>query len=125
MVKYLLLLVLIFIGTAGQILLKTTANQLVPTLPEINSFGTLMQTIFIFLKNYKILSVILLYAAGFFLWFLTLTKFELNYAFPLMIAAVYGLVLFFSWMFLKESVTTLKILGILIIAVGIILIAKS
>lgn len=125
MVKYLLLLIIIIVGTAGQILLKLTNNQLVQQLPEINSLKNLAQTVFIFLKSYKILSIILLYAAGFFLWFLALAKFELSYAFPLTTAAVLGLVFLFAWIFLKEDVTILRALGTLIIAIGIILVAKS
>lgn len=124
MEKYLLLLLIVAIGTAGQIILKLTTNQLVPTLPEINSWGSLLQTIFIFLKSYKILSLVLLYAVGFFLWFLALTKFELSYAFPIT-AVTYALILIFSWLFLKESITALRVAGVLTIILGIILVAKS
>lgn len=123
--KYFLLLVIVIVGTAGQILLKLTNNQLAPQLPEINSFKSLLQAIFIFLKNYKILSIVLLYATGFFLWFLALAKFELSYAFPLTTATIFGLVLLFAWIFLKEDITTLRVVGTLAIAVGIILVAKS
>jgi len=125
MEKYLLLIALIIVGVFGQILLKMTAAQLVPQLPEINSVGTLLQAIFIFLKSYKILSLILIYATGFFLWFLCLTKFQLSYAFPLMTATIYMLILFFSWVFLKEPLTAMRIAGALFIAAGILFIAKS
>ncbi len=125
MEKYLLLVALICVGTAGQILLKLTTNQLMPQLPEINSLGSLLQVFFIFLKNYKILLLVLLYAAGFFLWFLALTKFEISYSFPIVLASVYVLILLFSWIFLKENITALRLAGILSIALGIVLITKS
>jgi len=51
MEKYLLLIVAILLGTTGQILLKMGVNQSMPQLPEIHSLGTLLQTIFIFLKK--------------------------------------------------------------------------
>lgn len=124
MEKYLLLLMVVIIGTLGQILLKITANQLTPQLPEIQSFGTLLQAIFIFLKNYKILLLVLLYGLGFFIWFLALTKFELSHAFPL-ISIIYVLVLAVSWIFLKEQISALGILGSLFIMLGIFFVAKS
>ena len=122
MEKYLLLLIMALIGTFGQIVLKTEVNQLLPLLPKIDSLGSFLSVIFILLKNLKILSVIFFYGLSFFIWFFVLTKFELSYALPIVAAVIYILVLFFSWLFLKESLTTLRILGTLTIIIGIILI---
>ena len=124
MEKYLLLLIVLFTGILGQILLKIEANQLVPLLPEIDSLGKFLLVVFSFLKNFKILLVLFLYGLGFFTWIFILTKFELSYVFP-MLVIIYPLVLFFSWIFLKEDITTLRVLGTLIIVIGIILVAKS
>lgn len=124
MEKYLLLLIVLFTGVFGQILLKIEANHLLPLLPEIDSFKNLLLVVLSFLKNFKILLVIFLYGLGFLTWIFILTKFELSYAFPMLVIA-YPLVLFFSWLFLKEDITVLRILGTLIITIGIILIAKS
>lgn len=124
MEKYFLLLFVIFTGTFGQILLKSEANRLIPSLPEINSWANFLSAALIFLKSYKILLVLFLYGLGFFTWIFVLTKFELSYVFPLM-AVVYGLVLLLSWLLLKEGINTLRIIGTLIIILGIILVAKS
>ena len=124
MEKYLLLLIVLFTGILGQILLKIEANQLVPLLPEIDSLGKFLLVVFSFLKNFKILLVLFLYGLGFLTWIFILTKFELSYVFP-MLVIIYPLVLFFSWIFLKEDITTLRVLGTLIIVIGIILVAKS
>jgi len=124
MEKYFLLLIVLFTGILGQILLKIEANQLVPLLPKIDSLENLLLVVFSFLKNFKILLVIFLYGLGFLTWIFILTKFELSYVFP-MLVIVYPLVMFFSWIFLKEDITTLRILGTLIIVIGVILVAKS
>ncbi|KKS07022.1 MAG: Multidrug resistance protein, SMR family [Parcubacteria group bacterium GW2011_GWB1_41_4] len=124
MEKYLLLLIVLFTGILGQILLKIEANQLVPLLPEIDSLGKFLLVVFSFLKNFKILLVLFLYGLGFLTWIFILTKFELSYVFP-MLVIIYPLVMFFSWIFLKEDITTLRVLGTLIIVIGIILVAKS
>ena len=124
MEKYLLLLIVLFTGILGQILLKIEANQLLPLLPEIDSLGKFLLVVFSFLKNFKILLVLFLYGLGFLTWIFILTKFELSYVFP-MLVIIYPLVMFFSWIFLKEDITTLRVLGTLIIVIGIILVAKS
>lgn len=122
--KYFLLLAVIFIGAAGQIFFKMTVNQLIPQLPEIRSFGDLMQNVFIIMRNYKILSVLALYGVGFFLWFFSLTKFELSYAFPMM-AIIYILIFLASWLIFKENISAIRIAGNVLIALGVVLIAKS
>ena len=124
MEKYLLLLIVALTGASGQILLKMGASQSLPQLPEIHSLGTLLQTVFIFLKNYQILLAIFLYGSGLFFWLFVLTKFELSYVFPLT-AIVYVSVMLFSWLTLKENVSALRIMGTLTIIIGIYLAAKS
>jgi len=124
MEKYLLLLIVLFTGIFGQILLKIEANQLASLLPKIDSLGNFLSVVFSFLKNFKILLVIFLYGFGFLTWIFILTKFELSYVFPIL-AIIYPLVLFFSWIFLKEDITILRVLGTLIIVIGVILVAKS
>ena len=124
MEKYLLLLIVALTGASGQILLKMGASQSLPQLPEIHSLGTLLQTVFIFLKNYQILLAIFLYGSGLFFWLFVLTKFELSYVFPLT-AIVYVSVMLFSWLILKENVSALRIMGTLTIIIGIYLAAKS
>ena len=124
MAKYLLFLLLLFLGTAGQILLKMEANQLMPLAPKINSFGSFMSVIFLFLRSYKILMVLFLYGIGFFTWIFILSKFELSYAFPIM-AIMYIVILFSSWIFLGEHINVLRIIGTLVISIGIALSLKS
>ncbi len=124
MEKYLLLIIVLLTGTFGQIILKSEANRLIPFLPEMNSLGSFLSAALIFLKSYKILLVLFLYGLGFLTWIFILTKFELSYVFPLM-AVIYGLVLFFSWLIFKENISALRIIGTLIIILGIILVAKS
>lgn len=120
----LLLIIAILIGATGQILLKIGVNQSISLIPEVHSLRSLLLAVFIFLKNYKILSAIVLYSFGFFLWLFILIKFELSYVFPLM-AIIYILILLFSWFFLKEDINTLRVIGTLLIALGILIVAKS
>ncbi|MDO8559300.1 MAG: EamA family transporter [bacterium] len=124
MEKYLFLLITIVVTATSQIALKMTIGQLMPQLPEMNSFTNLLKAAFIVFKNWQILLILLFSALGFFSWFLTLTKFELSHAFPLM-AVVYILVLLASWLIFKENISSLRIAGSLLIALGVFLVAKS
>lgn len=124
MEKYLLFLLVALIGAGSSVLIKSGINHSMALLPKINSLKDIIQSAFILLKNPWILAAFCLYVPGLLLYLFILTKFELSYAFPL-ISAVYIFILLFSWIFLKEDINTLKIIGTLIIILGIILVAKS
>ncbi|CAA7603198.1 EamA domain protein [Acididesulfobacillus acetoxydans] len=52
------------------------------------------------------------------LWLTVISRWELSYAYP-MVALGYVLAVFFGWLFLHESLTLPKILGIILILGGI------
>jgi len=123
MEKYLLLLLIIFIGAVGNIFFKLGLSQ--ASLPEIHSLKSALQFIFILLKNRWIWLVFLIYGPGLVIYLYLLRKFELSYLFPILASLVYILVLLLSWLFLKENITLLRIMGTLLIALGIFFVAKS
>ena len=56
---------------------------------------------------------------AFLCWVVTLSKFELSYAYPF-ISLTFVLVLLFSGVFFQEAVTITKVLGILLIMAGVV-----
>lgn len=56
-------------------------------------------------------------------WFLAMTRFELNYAYPFM-SLNYVLVLFLAPLILNETISFNKVVGTLIIVIGILVIIK-
>lgn len=124
MTKYLLLFTIAILGASGQLMMKMGANNSLAKLPAITSINTVLDTVFIFLKNYYILGSITIYGFGFFLWIFTLTKFNLSQAFPV-VAIVYVLVLFSSWFFLKEDITITRMIGSIVIMIGVILVMSN
>jgi uncharacterized membrane protein len=123
MEKYLLVLLLIFMGAIWNVFLKVGLTQAV--LPEINSLKNVFQALFILLKNHWIWLVILIYVPSALIYFYLLRKSELSYLFPILASATYVLVLLFSWIFLRENITLLRVMGILLVALGVFLVAKS
>lgn len=57
-------------------------------------------------------------------WFIAMTKFELSYAYPF-VSLNYVLVLMLAPVILNESISTSKVVGTLIIVVGVILLVKD
>lgn len=121
MTSYLLLVLVIFIGATGQIMMKIGANQISSGLGKIDSPSALSKAALLCLTNPYTVSVLILYGLGFFIWILTLTRFDLSFAFPV-VAVIYILVIAASWLILKEQITFLRLIGSLIIAFGIILV---
>ncbi|MFA5004394.1 MAG: hypothetical protein WC498_03930 [Candidatus Saccharimonadales bacterium] len=62
-----------------------------------------------------------LYGISFFLYIYLISKFDLGYIIPLATALVYILIFFASFIVFKESFTTIKILGIILILGGVLL----
>lgn len=62
------------------------------------------------------------YGLSFLLYIVLLTRFELSFISPLLIAFVYVLLMITAFVIFKEAFTTLKILGCSLILIGIILI---
>ena len=57
-------------------------------------------------------------------WMAAMTRFELNYAYPFMSLA-FIIVMFFSVLFLNESLTLQSILGTVMVVAGLIVLARA
>lgn len=110
-------------GAAWNIFLKLGLNQTL--IPEINSLKSVFQAVFILLKNRWIWLVFLIYGPSALIYFYLLRKSELSYLFPILASATYVFVLLLSWIFLKENITFLRVMGTLLVALGIFFVAKS
>lgn len=65
------------------------------------------------------------YGISFVLYLYILTKFEVSYIYPIIMSIGFVLLLIFSVLLFGEAFTLKKVLGILIIAAGIIIITSS
>jgi len=68
-------------------------------------------------------SIVATFFAGI-LWIISLSKFELNYAYPWM-AMIFILMLFVGAFFFEESINLQKILGTILVVIGLIVVARS
>jgi uncharacterized membrane protein len=66
-----------------------------------------------------------LYLISSFFWLMVLKQAkELSYVYPL-IASTYVFVLFLSWLFLQEKITLVRSVGVVLICVGVVFVARS
>ena len=111
-----LLNILLFTGYAlcsgsGLVILKTAMdNKVVKSMTLVQSF---LQARFII--------GFVLYAAGFLLWMLILSRFKLNVAFPIAMSLFFIVSGLGSYFIIKESFSLLQIIGILFCLIGILM----
>ncbi len=112
-----LIIISVIMGAFGQLFLKIGVNTL--EVIEISVIGivNLIFTPMVFLG-------LALYFASTITWLMALSKAELSFAYPF-IASGYGIVAYFGWQFLGESISALRILGIITIIIGVGIVSIS
>ncbi|MFQ6014963.1 MAG: multidrug resistance protein [Anaerolineae bacterium] len=74
--------------------------------------------------NPYVVTGLLLYGVNVFLWFDVLSTAELSYVYP-MLSLSYGLVVLASALIFHEGITPLRLLGVVIICLGVYTVARS
>lgn len=110
--RFVLIFTPIIIASLGQIILKTGMNQ-------VGKFS-LLKTF----TNPLVLLGLFFYASSAVLWLMVLSKEKLSFVYPL-VAASYVLTILMAKLILKEPVPTLRWLGLGIIIIGILVVARS
>jgi multidrug transporter EmrE-like cation transporter len=113
-VTIVLILISVFLGVAGQVFLKQGVLDVGPVKFNREIFKILIRPF--------VLLGLVCYATSSFFWLLVLSQTELSYAYP-MVALGYVFVFFFSWWFFHDKVTLVRILGLVLIVVGVVLVA--
>ena len=124
MVKYavlILILIDVILNVTGQLSLKYGMSK-------IGNFSLSLSTLPpVFLKaatNLHVLFGLLCYGLGFMVWLIVLSKAEVSYAYPL-ISLGYVLTAVLAWMLLGEALSENRLVGIIVICLGVFLIARN
>ena len=104
----------------GQILFKHGMNIVGRVNNVRDVLGKLTQA---FLNPY-ILSGITIYGFTTLVWLVILSRVKLSIAYP-MLSSAYVLSIPFSWLLFKESIPKIRIVGALIICIGVYLVAQG
>ncbi len=115
------ILVSVFLAVVGQMLLKMGMLRIGKF--SFNISTLVSQYMKIFLNPFVIAGLV-----GFFIsmliWLYVLSRMELSLAYPF-VALNYVLILFGSYFLFKETITPLKIVGVVVIIVGVYLVARG
>lgn len=116
-----LILSCVALNVAAQLLLKMGMRCMGPVHVEAKNFLPLCGHM---LTNWPILGGTALYVVSLFLWIVTLSRVDVSYAYP-MTSLGYVLTALCGWWLFNEGLTPMRILGVLIIMIGVILVARS
>ncbi len=115
-----ILLVLLTIVNSILMVTGQTLWKLGATGKEIHNLGQLLR---LFLSPY-VIAGLMVYAFASALWIYILNKGELSYVYPIQSTAfIFALII--GTTFFKEQLTTSKIIGVLVICLGVIIITRK
>ena len=120
MKDFLLLFFNVLLTVMGQILFKHGMNMIGRISSVRDAAGKLIQA---FMNPY-ILSGIAIYGFTTLVWLVILSRVKLSIAYP-MLSSGYVLSILFSWMLFKESIPKVRIIGAVIICIGVYLVAQG
>lgn len=120
MKDFVLLFFNVLLTVIGQLLLKFGMEKVGRINGLRDAFNKLMQAFF----NPYILAGIAIYGFTTLVWLVILSRVELSIAYPVL-SFGYVLSIFFSWLLLKESIPETRIVGALIICIGVYLVVQG
>jgi uncharacterized membrane protein len=121
MLTLILILIPTVTGVAGQLLLKVGMSQLGTLDISVAAIPSLIMRII--LSPYIIVGLAI-YFGGVFFWLLALNRADLSYVYPFA-SLSYVLITLASWLLLNESVPPMRWIGLVIICIGVMLVARS
>jgi drug/metabolite transporter (DMT)-like permease len=116
-----LLFVAVLLSVTGELLLKHGVNQL--GILELHLDNLIPVLARIFTNLFVLLGFIFLFGGSIF-WLSMISRVPLSYAYPLL-STSYILVLGASWIFFGEQINPVRILGVLVIMLGVSLVFWS
>ena len=115
------ILVSVLLGAIGQILLKKGMSTMGPiTL----SLGELPRILLRIITSPYVVIGLLIYVSGTVFWLSALSRVDLSYAYPFA-SLSYVVMLAASWLLFHENVTPVRLLGTLVVGLGVFLISRS
>jgi multidrug transporter EmrE-like cation transporter len=118
----LLIIFYAIISASGLALMKTSFTE---ASLHWNSLGSLIHDVLPLLRNYKFIIGLLLYFGGFLIWLKILMDRPLSYAFPIASSSIYVAIVSVAYLFLGETISYVRVIGIVLILSGIILVGRT
>lgn len=110
----------VILGVIGQMLMKVGMNQV----GKITAKEIFSTKLFSVVTNQFVFTGVIFYGIASILWLSALSMEEVSYIYPL-IGTGYILVAILSWLFLKENLTAMRFVGVVLISVGAYLVVAK
>jgi drug/metabolite transporter (DMT)-like permease len=117
-----LILVAVVIGVIGQVSLKVGMNQVGAI--DAGSLSRPMETLKRVFSTPLVWLGLGCYGVSALLWLVVLSRLDLSYAY-LMLASMYVLIPLVSWLFLGERIPPMRWVGMGVVVLGVVIVAKS
>ncbi len=108
-------------GAVGQILLKKGMAAMGPLTITGSGLPSLIWRI---ATNPYVFIGLAIYVTGTLFWLVALSRVELSFAYPFA-SLSYVIMLAASWLLFREDISLLRIIGTLVIGIGVILVSRS
>jgi drug/metabolite transporter (DMT)-like permease len=120
-IAILYILIAVLASAAGQVLLKKgMASTGVVTL-SVNQLGSILWRIG---TNPYVVIGLIVYVCGTIFWLAALSRVDLSYAYPFA-SLSYLVMLVASWLLFSEDITLARLLGTMVVGLGVLLISQS
>ena len=107
------ILIYLIFSTLGLFLLKASLISV-----KFNSIVNLIELV----KNVEFVVGFFLYGLSFIVWLFLLSKKDLSYIYPIVIGLSYLFVILTSVLFLNEGFTVAKLIGVILVGLGVVVI---
>jgi drug/metabolite transporter (DMT)-like permease len=108
-------------GAAGQVLLKKGMGSMGPLTLSVNQLGSILWRM---ATNPYVVFGLGVYMLSTIFWLTALSRVNLSYAYPFA-SLSYIVMLIVSWQLFKEDISFLRLMGSLVIGIGVFLISRS
>jgi drug/metabolite transporter (DMT)-like permease len=108
-------------SAVGQIILKKGMTSVGPVTLSFNQIGSVV--VRMGTNPYVVFGLFVFLGATIF-WLAALSRVDLSFAYPF-VSLSYVVMLVASWLFLNEDISFLRLIGTLIVIVGVLLISQS
>ena len=120
-VSIIYILVSVVFGAVGQILLKKGMGSMGPVTLSLQGLPSIIWRMG---TNLYVVGGLLIYVSGTVFWLAALSRVDLSYAYPFA-SLSYVIMLAAAWLLFHEDITLLRVVGTVVVALGVIIISRS
>ncbi|MDR1910657.1 MAG: hypothetical protein LBQ26_02330 [Holosporales bacterium] len=118
---YLSIIVQICISVFGQVFFKKNAGRIIDTVGDVGFYDLLWA----FATDPRMVIGLFLSGTGTLMWFYLLIRAEISFLYPIAHAITYILLIFSGWYFLEEVISPLRLVGVLVILIGVGIVSRT